>query len=171
LTPRAASGAGSTGDGGHERDLLALLLGRPPSAPFSVVVRRRDGAPVVIENAPFLADGRPMPTRYWLVDPELRHKVSRLEASGGVKAAADAVDPEELARAHARYAAERDAAVAPGHRGPRPSGGVGGTRTGVKCLHAHVAWWLVGGEDPVGAWAAGRLGLDRHALVVTRGDG
>ena len=49
--------------------------------------------------------------------------------------------------------------LAPDHRGPRPSGGVGGTRQGVKCLHAHLAWWLAGGDDPVGEWVAARLGL------------
>jgi hypothetical protein len=48
--------------------------------------------------------------------------------------------------------------VPPGWRGPRPSGGVGGTRTGVKCLHAHYAWYLAGGDDPVGRWVAARLG-------------
>ena len=45
----------------------------------------------------------------------------------------------------------------PGHDGPRPSGGVGGTRTGVKCLHAHFAWYLAGGRDPVGRWVAREL--------------
>ena len=59
--------------------------------------------------------------------------------------------------AHAAYAAERDAAIAAGHRGPRPSGGVGGTRRGVKCLHAHYAWFLAGGDDPVGRWVEERL--------------
>ena len=43
------------------------------------------------------------------------------------------------------------------HTGPRPSGGVGGTRAGVKCLHAHYAFHLAGGDDPVGRWVAGRL--------------
>jgi hypothetical protein len=36
---------------------------------------------------------------------------------------------------------------------------VGGTRQGVKCLHAHLAWWLVGGEDPVGEWTALQIGM------------
>ena len=36
--------------------------------------------------------------------------------------------PDALADAHARYAAERDAAIPADHDGPRPSGGVGGTR-------------------------------------------
>lgn len=147
---------------------MARLLGRRPSARFTVVVRRVDGAPVVIENAPFLDDGRPMPTRYWLVDPELREAVSRLEAEGGVRQAAAAVDTTELAAAHARYSAQRDAAIGPGHQGPRPSGGVGGTRRGVKCLHAHLAWLLAGGDDPVGRWAAEQLGLELSRFVLTR---
>ncbi|HML00821.1 MAG TPA: DUF501 domain-containing protein [Acidimicrobiales bacterium] len=131
-----------------------------------MVVRRHGGAPVVLRNEPFLDDGRPMPTRYWLVDPELCEAVSRLEAQGGVRAATAAVDPGELAAAHARYAAERDAAVPEGRAGPLPSGGVGGTRQGVKCLHAHLAWWLAGGDDAVGRFTAQRLGVDRRSFVV-----
>jgi hypothetical protein len=142
-------------------EAVAALLGRDPGGRFVVVVRGRDGAPLVIQNEPFLRDGTPMPTRYWLVDPGLRADVGRLEASGGVREAERAVDALALAEAHRRYAAERDALIAPERTGPRPSGGVGGTRQGVKCLHAHVAWWMAGGNDPVGAWAAARLGLSR----------
>jgi exopolyphosphatase/guanosine-5'-triphosphate,3'-diphosphate pyrophosphatase len=121
------------------------------------VVRDRSGAPVVIRNAPLLDDGTPMPTRYWLVGRAERAAVDRLEAQGGVGAAEAAVDPDRLASAHATYAADRDADIPPGWAGPRPSGGVGGTRQGVKCLHAHYAWYLAGGDDPVGRWVADRL--------------
>jgi len=137
---------------------VALLLGRAPQGDFEVVVRRPDGSPVVIRNAPLLADGKPMPTLYWLVDDDLRRRVSTLEASGGVRAAERAVDPDEVAAAHARYAAERDAAIPRDHAGPRPAGGVAGTRRGVKCLHAHYAWHLAGGDDPIGRWTAEQLG-------------
>jgi hypothetical protein len=136
---------------------LTALLGRPPRADFDVVVRTPAGRPAVIRNAPLLDDGTPMPTRYWLVDPDLVLAVSRLEGEGGVRAAEAAVDADELAAAHAAYAGERDAAVPLGHRGPRPHGGVGGTRAGVKCLHAHYAYFLAGGDDPVGRWVAERL--------------
>ncbi|HEX9970183.1 MAG TPA: DUF501 domain-containing protein, partial [Acidimicrobiales bacterium] len=115
------------------------------------------GDPVVIRNAPLLADATPMPTLYWLVGEHEREVVSRLEAAGGVREAEAAVDADELAAAHARYAAEREALLRPDHRGPKPSGGVGGTRQGVKCLHAHYAWFLAGGDDPVGRWVAQRL--------------
>jgi hypothetical protein len=141
-------------------DVVALtaLLGRPPNADFDVVVRDDAGMPVVVRNAPLTRDGTPMPTRYWLVDRELSVAVSRLESAGGVRAAERAVGPLVLRAAHDAYAAERDAAVPAGHRGPRPHGGVGGTRTGVKCLHAHYAYHLAGGDDPVGRWVADRLG-------------
>ncbi len=122
-------------------------------------MRGEDGVPAVIANQPFLFDGTPMPTRYWLTDPTLREAVSRLESSGGVRAAEGAVDGGLLADAHLRYAAERDALIDADHRGPRPSGGVGGTTRGVKCLHAHLAWWLAGGDDPVGEWTAQQMGL------------
>jgi len=140
-----------------DRALVSERLGRAPMGDFDVVVRDEAGVPRVIRNAPFLADGTPMPTRYWLVDAVTCEAVARLEAAGGVKAAEAAVAPDTLARAHARYAAERDAAIPPDHAGPRPYGGVGGTRRGVKCLHAHYAWHLAGGDDPVGRWVAERL--------------
>jgi hypothetical protein len=136
---------------------LTALLGRPPQADFEVVVRTPERRPVVIRNAPLLDDGTPMPTRYWLVDPDLVLAVSRVEAEGGVRAAEAAVDPDALAAAHAAYADERDAALPTDQQGPRPHGGVGGTRTGVKCLHAHYAYFLAGGGDPVGRWVAEQL--------------
>jgi uncharacterized protein len=132
-------------------DLAAVtsLLGRSPAARFAVAVRRPDRMPVVIRNAPSLKDGTPMPTSYWLVDPSLVLQVSRLESGGAVRRLEAEVDPDELAAAHAEYAAQRDLLVDPD--APRaPSGGVGGTRRGVKCLHAHLANFLVGADDPVG---------------------
>ena len=141
-----------------EHDVVAQLLGRDPQGAYEVVVRTPEGAPMVLRNGPLLDDGTPMPTRYWLVDPPLRAAIGRLEAAGGVDRAEAEVGPEAIAEAHARYAAERDAALPPDHVGPRPSAGVGGTRVGVKCLHAHYAWFLAGGDDPVGRWVDEHLG-------------
>lgn len=141
-----------------DRERVAQLLGRAPQGDFTVAVRDRSGDPVVIRNAPLLTDGTPMPTRYWLVGPDAVRAVSRLEADGGVRTAESAVDADELAAAHARYARERQEALPSRHEGPSPAGGVGGTRQGVKCLHAHYAWYLAGGDDPVGRWVADRLG-------------
>jgi hypothetical protein len=136
---------------------VSELLGREPRSSFEIVVRTRAGDPAVIRNAPLCDDGEPMPTLYWLVDPELVKAVGRLEAAGGVRRAASEVPDEALASAHRRYAAERDALLPPDHVGAVPTGGVGGTRAGVKCLHAHLAWFLAGGDDPVGRWVHARL--------------
>jgi hypothetical protein len=141
-------------------DAVRERLGRVPDTDFDVVVRDVEGRPVVIRNAALTGAGLPMPTRYWLVDPDLSRRIGRLEAAGGVRDAEAACDALAIAQAHARYAAERDAAIPAGHRGPRPHGGVGGTARGVKCLHAHYAWYLAGGDDPVGAWVAERLAAE-----------
>ena len=146
-----------------ERARVAELLGRSPMGEFEVVVRSATGDPAVLRNAPLLPDGTPMPTRYWLCDPTLRSAIGTLESQGGVRQAEAAVDAGGLAAAHAAYAAERDAAIPGGHVGPRPFGGVGGTREGVKCLHAHYAHWLAGGDDPVGAWVHDQL-VERELL-------
>ncbi len=109
-----------------------------------------------------------MPTRYWLVDADLRRRVSRVEGDGGVREAERTVDPAALAAAHHSYAAERDALVPHDHHGPRPTGGVGGTARGVKCLHAHLAYRLAGGDDPVGDWVLQRLGDMGEPTTVER---
>ncbi|MEY2459062.1 MAG: uncharacterized protein QOG30_892 [Acidimicrobiaceae bacterium] len=140
-----------------DRVAVASLLGREPRSAFDVVVRHEDGSPVVIRNPPILDDGTPMATRFWLVGEPERRLVSVLESEGGVREANDVVDAIELAAAHERYRVERDAAIPEGTSGPQPSGGVGGTRTGVKCLHAHYAWFLAGGDDPVGRWVDDKL--------------
>lgn len=136
---------------------VAELLGRDPESLFEVVVRDANGEPVVLRNHPLMINGRPMPTLYWLAGKDALRRVSRLEAAGGVRAAEAEIPADEISAVHARYAAERDALIPPDHTGPRPSGGVAGTREGVKCLHAHYAYLLAGGDDPVGRWVAERL--------------
>jgi hypothetical protein len=128
-------------------------LGRPLAGRCAVVVRRLDGRPVVIENEPHLRDGTPMPTLFWLVDPELHDAVSRLEGDGGVHRFEELVDADSLQATHDDYAR---AAASPrcAATSCRPQGGVGGTREGVKCLHAHLANYLVGASDPVGELVA-----------------
>ncbi len=159
MTGRPPAGPGPGGASASDLEAVAELIGRKPAGEFEVVVRTDHGTPAVIANAPFLFDGTPMPTRFWLVDPDLREAVSRIESTGGVRQAETEVGMDRITAAHARYADERDALIPADHRGPRPSGGVGGTRAGVKCLHAHLAWWLTGGDDPVGEWTAQRIGL------------
>jgi uncharacterized protein len=137
--------------------VVTALIGRPPRGRFDVVVRSATGEPVVLRNDPILDDGTPMPTLYWLVGPAEVAAVARIESSGGVNRAEAELGLDVIADAHRRYAAERDALIPTTHTGHRPSGGVAGTRTGLKCLHAHYAWHLAGGDDPAGQWVADEL--------------
>jgi len=140
-----------------DRERVRELLGREPQGRFEVVVRDAAGDPVVLRNDPLLDDGTPMPTRYWLISRSIVAAVGRLEAAGGVRKAEREIPPADIAAAHDRYRAERDAALPADYAGPKPSGGVAGTREGVKCLHAHYGWYLAGGEDPVGQWVEDRI--------------
>ncbi len=141
----------------RESDLRAVReqLGREPSVGFTVVARCPDGHPLVIRNHPLDADGKPFPTLFWLTCPAAVKAVARLESEGVIarfnaEAETDAALADALEAAHRDYAEERSRALPEA----REWGGVGGTRTGVKCLHAHYANRLGGGADPVGAWVA-----------------
>ena len=139
-------------------EAVEAQLGRPLRSAAVVVARCPLGLPVVTVVPPLLDDGTPFPTRYWLTCPLANRRIGRLEGAGGVKSLerhAEGV-PEfgaRLAAAHERYATERDAHVPEGHT-PAPSGGVAGSATGVKCLHAHYADHAAGNDNPVGEAAA-----------------
>jgi len=148
-----------------DRARVAELLGRAPMGEFEVVVRSSNGDPAVLRNDPILPDGTPMPTLYWLCDPNVRSAIGTIESDGGVRTAEAELGLEAIAAAHAAYAAERDQAMPDGHQGPAPYGGVGGTREGLKCLHAHYAHWLAGGNDPVGEWTNTQL-IERGLLPI-----
>lgn len=147
--------------------LVESLLGRSLAGRCAVVVRREDGLPVVIENEPHLRDGTPMPTLFWLVDQDLHAAVSRLESEGGVHRFEALVDLDALSRAHEEYAQRRRRATVR-TESVQAEGGVGGTRVGIKCLHAHLANYLVGANDPVGRLVAEQVDLPELRVLDVR---
>ena len=56
-----------------------------------------------------------------------------------------------------RYEVARQALVPEGWTGPVPSGGVAGSKGGVKCLHAQYADTAAGNENPIGDDVASRI--------------
>ncbi|MEA2555216.1 MAG: exopolyphosphatase / guanosine-5-triphosphate,3-diphosphate pyrophosphatase [Actinomycetota bacterium] len=141
-------------------DLYAVReqIGRDPTTAFTVLARCSGGHPLVIRNAPIDANGEPFPTTFWLTCPEAVKAIARVESEGWISNLNDRVQVDEafdeaLEAAHRSYAAERSEEL----EAARAWGGVAGTRTGVKCLHAHYAYRIAGGDDPVGAWVAERI--------------
>jgi uncharacterized protein len=134
--------------------IVEVQIGRPLRADTTVVSRCHLGLPVVVQVPPVLDDGTPFPTLYWLSCPLARGRVGRLESAGGVKRMEQKAEsaPEfadRLRDAHDSYRRARDELLDSG-MWPAPTGGVGGARTGVKCLHAHYAHTRAGGDNPVG---------------------
>jgi exopolyphosphatase/guanosine-5'-triphosphate,3'-diphosphate pyrophosphatase len=143
---------------GSDLRIVAEQLGRAPIVPFTVVARCPGGHPLVIRNASVDERGDPFPTTFWLTCPNAVRAVSRLEAEGWISRLNERIeaDPgfaEAVDQAHAEYARERARDDPSSER----HGGVGGTRKGLKCLHAHYANHLAGGDDVVGAWVAGTV--------------
>jgi exopolyphosphatase/guanosine-5'-triphosphate,3'-diphosphate pyrophosphatase len=157
---------------GSDLAQVAEQLGREPLTLFAVVARCGSGHPLVIRNHPVDREGHPFPTLYWLTCPQAVRAVSRLESEGWIKrldeqSERDLELGEALEAAHRAYANERGRWV----QGAERWGGVGGSRSGVKCLHAHYAHHLAGGPDPVGEWVREHVepmhpGEDRSGRVA-----
>ncbi len=134
-----------------DQEIVERQLGRPPRAFRRVAVRCPYGRPAVTEQSPYLADGEPFPTTYYLTCPRLVAAISGLEAAGGVLRWT-AATKEDPALAASRAAADDEQRrirleLAAGETG-RDGGssldlGVGGSGGGgLKCLHAHAAFAL-----------------------------
>ncbi|MBO0824816.1 MAG: DUF501 domain-containing protein [Actinobacteria bacterium] len=124
------------------------------------------GLPDVVQTTPRLADGSPFPTLYYLTCPRASAAISRLEATGTMRAmtARLASDPGLAGRhalAHSDYLARRAAAARQAGQEPLPAGtqSAGGMPDRVKCLHALAAHELAApGANPLGAEAVRAAG-------------
>lgn len=126
----------------RDREAVARQLGREPR-PFRVAARCPFGVPSVIENE----RARNMPTSFWVTCPRLVAGISRVESTGGVREAGEAVGAEAVEAVHERHRALYGTRVA----GVRAGGNV-------KCLHAFTALQLAGAlPNPVAEWTLERL--------------
>jgi hypothetical protein len=128
-----------------DRDAVARQLGREPR-PFRVAARCPFGLPSVIENE----HTREMPTSFWVTCPSLVAAISRVESTGGVREAREAVGEPVVERVHDEHRSRYGTRVA----------GVREEAMGsVKCLHAFTALHLSGAiPNPVAEWTLRRTG-------------
>jgi len=128
----------------EDYEAVARQLGRRPR-PFRIVARCPFGVPSVIEND----RTREMPTSFWVTCPSLVAAISRVESTGGVREAREAVGEaavEEIHDAHRSLYGTRVAGVRDEASGS------------VKCLHAFTALHISGAiPNPVADWTLQRL--------------
>ncbi|HWI46169.1 MAG TPA: DUF501 domain-containing protein [Rubrobacter sp.] len=125
-------------------DAVARQLGRRPR-PFRVAARCPFGLPSVIENE----RTREMPTSFWVTCPSLVAAISRVESTGGVREAREAVGEAAVEKTHSDHRSRY---------GTRVAGVRDAARGGVKCLHAFTALHVSGAiPNPVAEWTLRRL--------------
>ncbi len=73
---------------------VEACLGRAPRGLQAIAARDAQGRAASIRVAP-LVDGKPFPTMFWLVDPQLCLRIDREEAGGTIKTLQHQVDSDE----------------------------------------------------------------------------
>ena len=127
-----------------DHDAVARQLGHKPR-PFRVAARCPFGLPSVIENE----RTREMPTSFWVTCPSLVAAISRVESTGGVREAQEALGEAAVEEIHSAHRSRYGARVA----GVRDE-----ARGSVKCLHAFTALLISGAiPNPIAEWTLGRL--------------
>ncbi|MBN1192916.1 MAG: DUF501 domain-containing protein [Coriobacteriia bacterium] len=146
----------------HDHAVVTRQLGRAPRGTWRPVARCSFGHPTCIVTAPMTGPGEPFPTLYYLTCPHLSEAVSALESDGAIdrwriRIATEPELAERLRRADAEY--RRARAAEGGGEDPTPDVGIAGQRDvgATKCLHAHVAAFLAGIDDPVGEGVLGSI--------------
>ena len=131
-------------DASRDYDAVSRQLGRGPR-PFRVAARCPFGLPSVIENE----RTREMPTSFWATCPSLVAAISRVESTGGVREALEAVGESVVEEIHNEHRSRY---------GTRVAGVRDGARGSVKCLHAFTALHISGAiPNPVAEWILRRL--------------
>jgi len=157
-------------------------VGRAPRGEWHVVAVCPYGLPAVVETAPYLDDGAPFPTLYYLTCPSAVEKVSRAEAARGVEHLRRRLhdDPsfstslrelDRRCRERRRELADETPDAARIDRGAVLDRGVGGP-AGVEvatCLHAYTAALIAARAGVLGEAFAGDALGELDGLLTTGG--
>lgn len=149
------------------KKLIKKQIGREPEGMVEVSLTCPFDYPAVIKVYPFFM-GRVFPTLYWLTCPYLIKEVAILEDESWInkiqiKINQDNDLKEKLRTAHKYYAKKRYELldekeindiknISEGIIDTLKNSGIGGIKEkeGIKCLHTHLADYLVNKNNPVG---------------------
>ena len=152
----------------NDSKILELQLGRKIDNYLKTAKYCPFGFPAVILVNPFV-NNIPAPTIYWLSCPYLNYEVDKLEADSdlidklGRKLKNDSTFKKEMQKSHQQYAAKRQEILSEKQlkkareissdlSATLVNSGVGGIKDkkGIKCLHTHLADYLINKNNPAG---------------------
>ena len=141
-----------------QRQRVNELLGREARGLRAIPVKDANGQPRVIQVASLVA-GKPFPTLFWLVDPDLNYRIDQMEAAGLIAQLQARIDddPELQARMredHRAHVALRNSLMSEEEReqlqtldyyDSLQTRGIGGIENPcrIRCLHTWYAAHLV----------------------------
>lgn len=137
---------------------IEQLLGREPRGLQAVVVRDKEGAPMVVRVAS-LVEGKPFPTMFWLIDKRVNYAIDQVESRGLIAQLQEEVDASsewqaDMEKDHQThiyqrlsYMSDEDKAEIEelGFMGVLSTRGIGGIADfhRIRCLHTYYASHLV----------------------------
>ena len=148
--------------------IIKYQIGRQPENLSKIEVYCPFDKPAVLLTLPYSEENGVFPTSHWLSCPYLVREVAKLEDEGLVKKLSSIIADNadfrmKLMKAHKRYAANRLKYLSDSMKNKIKKkslgmykvlveSGVGGImeKEGVKCLHTHLADFLVMGDNPIG---------------------
>lgn len=158
--------------------IIKKQLGRTPNNLIGVARECPFGYPAVLITNPY-EDGIVFPTTYWLSCPFLVKELGKIEDTGIIKDLTDRLKNDrelrkKLELAHKNYAEKRLSYLncdldnlSEGIKKVITTSGVGGIvdKEGIKCLHTHLADYLVNGENPIGRIAFKKVDWPDNCMV------
>jgi len=159
----------------QQREIIKLQLGREPHNLMGIARYCPFNKPAVLITKPYSVEYGVFPTIYWLSCPYLVKEVGKLEDKGIIRELTkrlhnDSEFKRKMQEAHENYRKQRldylneDSSeninnVSADIVKVLKSSGVGGIRDkqGIKCLHTHLADYLVNGQNPVGKFVWEKL--------------
>lgn len=161
--------------------LIKKQLGREPDNLLGIAKKCPFNYPAVLLVKPY-ENSVVFPTTYWLSCPYFVKEVSKIEDKGliqdlTIKLKKDREFRSKLKKAHENYAKTRlsyldhDLADLPeGIKDVLVNSGVGGIidKEGVKCLHTHLADYLVNDLNPVGKIVFDKLNWPNNCSICEK---
>ena len=137
------------------KKIVETQLNRSIRSNVEVVSSCHYNLPAVIKVPSNLDDGTPFPTSYWLTCPMYNKKVGSLESQGLIKELDKQLNEnkdlnKQWTERQKSYEEERNRENKNKENLINPTGGVGGAKESIKCLHSHLADELATNKNIIG---------------------